>query len=329
MTRSILWSLVGTALGLVLLYAATRQVDSHDLLIALDTMSWPWAGAVLGATLAFCAVKTWRWRLLLGMHSRIAFRELHAAVYLGLAVNFLISHVGEVLRAAAVAKRHGLSLATVFASVVIERALDFTAILALLAIVAVAGAGLPGAVSAAAAASAGLAAISVAVLVLLLHPPAWSTQIAARLGGRLRPETRERLRRRAARFRAGLAPLTKPRLMTGALLASAMQWALVVAAIWASGLAVTGTVSPMAAIVTFVLIILGLTLPNSPLQIGTTQLAFVVGLGIDGIAESDAIVASLVYTSFLILPVLLAGAVVMLRMQFGGRRGGAAVRDSG
>jgi len=276
-------------------------------------MSWPWAGAVLAATLAFCAVKAWRWRLLLGMHSRISFRELHAAVYLGLAVNFLISHVGEVLRAAAVARRNGLAVATVFASVVIERALDFTAILALLGIVAVAGAGLPPAVSAAAVMSAGLAAISVAVLFLLLHPPEWSVQFAGRLGGRLRPKTRERLGRQAARFRAGLAPLMKPRLMTGALLASAIQWGLVIAAIWASGLAVTGTVSPMAAIVTFVLIILGLTLPNSPLQIGSTQLAFVVGLGIDDVAESDAIVASLVYTSFLILPVLLAGAVVMLR----------------
>jgi uncharacterized protein (TIRG00374 family) len=307
------WTLVGTALGIALLYAATRQVDAAAMADSLHTLSWPWASLVLAATLAFCAIKAWRWGLLLDTAPRIAFRDLHAAVYLGLAVNFLVAHVGELLRAAAVARRQRIPVGTVLASVVIERVLDFIAILALLALPVMATPQAPDAVVAAAVASAAFVAVAVTGLVLLLHPPAWSARAVSWLGGKLRPQLRDRAAHHLARFRAGLAPLMQPGLMATALFASALQWALVAAAIWASGLAVAGFVSPMAAIVTFVLIILGLTLPNSPLQIGTTQLAFVVGLGIDGTGVSIAIAASLVYTTFLILPIMLAGALLMMR----------------
>jgi hypothetical protein len=114
--------------------------------------------------------------------------------------------------------------------------------------------------------------------------------------------------------------------MAVAVLVSALQWGLVWVAIWAGGRAVTGFVSPMAATVTFVLIIVGLTLPNSPLQIGTTQLAFVVGMGTDGTIVSEAVAASLVYTAFLILPIMLAGSSLVLRGYLGAGGPWAATR---
>jgi hypothetical protein len=49
---------------------------------------------VLAATLAFCAIKAWRWGRLLADFPGIAYRDLHSAVYLGLAANFLLSHIG-------------------------------------------------------------------------------------------------------------------------------------------------------------------------------------------------------------------------------------------
>lgn len=319
--RSLLWSLCGTALGIALLYAATRQADSRVLMEALRAVVWPWAAIVLAATLAFCALKTWRWTLLLGTLPRVAFRDLQAAVYLGVAVNFLVAHVGELLRAATVTRRHGLPVGSVLASIVIERVLDFIAILAMLAIILVAMPDAPGMILVAAVASAAFVAIAVAVLYLLLRPPAWSERAATRVGDRLRPGLRQRVTHHLGRFRAGLAPLRRRRLMLVAVLISALQWGAVVAAIWFSGLAVGLPVSPMAATVTFVLIILGMTLPNSPLQIGTTQLAFVVGFGTDGTGVSEAIAASLVYTVFLIVPIMLLGAAAMLRAPLGsGRR---------
>jgi uncharacterized protein (TIRG00374 family) len=252
---------------------------------------------------------------LLAALPHVGFRDLHAAVYLGLAANFLLAHIGELLRATAVARGHGAPVSVVLASVVMERVLDFLAILAILAMVVVAAPGAPEAIVSAAAASAAFVALSVAGLVLFLHPPEWAARFAARCGRRLRPKLHDRLARHFARFKEGLAPLTRPGLMAITLCASVVQWGLVVVAVWASGMAVAESVTTLAAIVTFVLLILGMTLPNSPLQVGTTQLAFVIGLGTAGIAASVAIAASLVYTMFLILPIMLAGALAALRGQ--------------
>jgi glycosyltransferase 2 family protein len=319
--RSVLWSLCGTALGIALLYAATRQADSQALLATLRAVVWQWAAVVLAATLAFCALKTWRWSLLLGALPRVTFRDLQAAVYVGVAVNFLVAHVGELLRATTISRRHGLPVGTVLASIVIERVLDFIAILAMLAIILVAMPDSPAMVVVAAVASAAFVAVAIAALYLLLRPPAWSERAVARLGDRLRPGLRQRITHHLARFRAGLAPLRKRRLMLVAVLISALQWGAVAAAIWFSGLAVSLSVSLLATTVTFVLIILGMTLPNSPLQIGTTQLAFVVGFGTDETGVNEAIAASLVYTAFLIVPTMLVGAAAMLRAPLGtGRR---------
>ena len=101
--------------------------------------------------------------------------------------------------------------------------------------------------------------------------------------------------------------------MIAVLVVSVLQWLLIVAAIWASALAVGESASIVALVTTFVLILVGLMLPNSPMQIGTTQLAFTIGLGTGGIMATTAIAASLVYTMFLIIPVMLAGGVCLLR----------------
>ncbi len=61
-----------------------------------------------------------------------------SAVYAGLAVNFLVAHVGEFLRAATIARSHRVADSAVLASVVIERVLDFIALLVLLTVIVMA-----------------------------------------------------------------------------------------------------------------------------------------------------------------------------------------------
>jgi len=310
--QPLLWTLVGTTLGLGLLYASTRKIDGAALVATLKSVEWPWVCGILGATLAFIAIKAWRWAILLRFIPGLRFRELHSAVYIGLAINFLIAHVGEFLRTAIVARGHQVAVSTVFASVVIERVLDFIALLLLLALIVALMPDPPDLVAAAAAFSGGFVLLAVAGLYLLMQPPAWATSFAAFIGRPLPERWRERIRRELDRFTPGLAPLRNPQLLLLAILVSVLQWALVILAIWCSGVAVGTSVSLVAATVTFVLIIIGLTLPNSPLQIGTTQLAFVLGVGTDGTGATAAIAASLLYTAFLIIPIMLVGGGLML-----------------
>jgi glycosyltransferase 2 family protein len=311
--NALLWTLAGTALGLALLYASTRKVDAGALIATLRSVDWPWIAAILAATTAFCAIKAWRWGLLLKFVRDLTFRELHSAVYAGLAVNFLVAHVGEFLRAATVARNRRVSTSAVLASVIVERVLDFVALLVLLSLIAVAVPNRPAAVTTAAAISVVVVVVMLGGLISLMHPPAWSVQLASRLGRLLTERLHERIREQLDRFRAGLSAMRDPGLLLQAVILSVLQWVLVIAAIWASARAVGPPATLIATTVTLVLIVVGLALPNSPLQIGATQLAFVVGLGTDGTGVTPAIAASLVYTSFLILPIMLAGGIALLR----------------
>jgi uncharacterized protein (TIRG00374 family) len=310
--NTLLWTLAGTALGLALLYAATRKLDAAALAATLRSVDWPWLVVVLAAASAFCAIKAWRWGLLLANTRRPAFRELHSAVYTGLAVNFLVAHAGEFLRVATIARKQRLTTSAVLASIVVERALDFFALLLLLALLSVAVPDRPAMVATAAAISALVVAGMLSCLVMLLHPPAWSARLASGLAGLLPIRLQQQMNQQLDRFRIGLASLRNMRLLFWAVVASVLQWVFVIAAIWSSGRAVGLPATLTAATVTLVVIVIGLALPNSPLQIGTTQLAFVVGLGADGTGETPAIAASLVYTSFVILPIMLTGGVALL-----------------
>lgn len=307
------WTLLGGAIGLALLYAATRQVDFAALVTTLKTVRWSLAFGVLGATVSFVAIKTWRWAVLLRFVPGIRFRELHSSVYVGLAVNYLVAHVGEFLRAGLVARQHRASVSAIFATVLVERVLDFIALLTLLAVVSATAPSLPDFVQLAAAIAGAFVVIAIAGLYLTLHPPGRLQRVMATLSRPLPERLREGFVHQLGRSRAGLSAINDLRLMMLAILVSVLQWSFIVVAIWCSALAVGESPSLVATMATFVLVILGLTLPSSPMQLGTTQLAFAVGLETGGIDATTSIAASLVYTVFLIIPVMLVGGILILR----------------
>jgi uncharacterized membrane protein YbhN (UPF0104 family) len=118
------------------------------------------------------------------------------------------------------------------------------------------------------------------------------------------------LARQRARARAGLGGLSDPALARRVALLSLVQWAWVVAAIWASAAAVDAAPSLGGSLAVFALMLVGLTLPAAPAHLGTTQLAYVAGFAVIGEPGAPALAASLVYTSCVILPQLIAGGVL-------------------
>lgn len=299
-------------LGLVLLYASIRKVEFGQIREALRSAHWTWALLALAGNAAFIAAKAWRWKNLLRFSPDVRFSELHGAVYIGLAMNFLVAHVGEFLRSAIIARKRDLAMSAVFASVVVERILDFIAMLFLLAIVFASAPSLPDIVEMAGIGAALIVVIATSGLFALLHPPQWLCGLAGKCARLLPARTSDLLTEQLRKARLGLESVKDLRLMTVVLVTSVLQWTLVVSNIWCSAAAVGESVSLLAAFVVFVIIIAGLTLPNSPLQIGTTQLAFVLGLGIDHVSASTAIAASLIYTVCVILQTMIVGGVLLI-----------------
>lgn len=313
--RVALGSVIGAILGMLLLYAASRKVDFSVLAETIVMLDWFWALGIFLAAVSFIALKACRWKILLPPTSNVRFGTLNAAVYIGLAANFLVSHVGEVIRTIIVTRASRLAVSAVVATVVVERLLDFVALLILTSILVVSFPGVPDVIRDAGFILSTVVVGGISILYMLLYPAAWLSRIVRSVLARMRASWRGWLRRQYELIVGGLKLLRTPGVMFSATILSLLQWVLIVFAIFCSCLAVGTSVSTLAAFVVFIVIVLGLSLPNAPLQIGTTQLAFVIGLELDGVSQTNAVAASVVYTAFLIVPVILLGGLALLSVR--------------
>lgn len=310
--RPILWTVFGTLLGVVLLYAATRKVDAATLVATLKSANLWWGLAFIVIVVGFTALKAWRWQLLLRPIVEVKFNRLHSAIYIGLAVNFLVAHVGEFLRTAMVARNNQAAVSAVLATVVVERALDFVAFLAVIACLSLTASNLPDYVGTAVVITGGVVVLAVIALYTFLHPPQWLLRLIITLSRPIPEALKSWSLHQIERFQIGLVAIRDMRMMLTVIAISVLQWSLIVGAIWCSAAAVGESATIVALVATFVLILLALMLPNSPLQIGTAQLAFTIGLGTGGIMATTAVAASLIYTMFLIMPVMMIGGICLL-----------------
>lgn len=303
------WTLAGLGIGLAFLWLAIQEAQfaaSWEVLKRADPV---WALAAFIAGLGFMAQKTQRWALILRPMMEPRFGALHRAVYIGTAANLVVAHTGEVLRASLVARRNGVPASAVLATVAVERILDFAALLVFTGAALVWDPGMSPVLLTAGFLSLGFVLVGVFGVTAFLNP----TPVTRRLGAAaLRPlpsRLREWVIGQLQRGVAGLGALKKPGVILELLILSMLQWLWIVAAVWASAQAVGIPVAVSSAIAVFVLTVIGLTLPSSPAQLGTTQLAFVVGLELAGTSGAAAFAASLVYTACVVVAMMVLGAL--------------------
>lgn len=305
----------GLLLAGVFIWLAARGMDLGESLRAADDADLFGSVLVLGTALAFMALKTVRWRLILMPIARVRFNTLHRLVYIGTAANIIVPHSGELVRSTSLARLHAgpLYSGSVLGTVAIERLLDFS-ILALLSFVAIL---LEPRVSHWIS-MAGLLAFAtviagVSVITALRDPGKRLRRFGRWLLSPLSGRFGHWLRHHAVRALDGLATLQSPGRVLAVLALSLAQWSMVVLAIWISCRALGVTVSPSTAISVFVLTVIGLTLPSAPGQVGTTQLAFVAGLKLAGEDTGLALAASLVYNVWFVLATAVIGGLLWLR----------------
>lgn len=309
MARKIPWTLAGAAFGALWLWLALRSVEIEPAVAAIRDARAPWLAVTVACGFGFMLTKAQRWLPLVARTAPVPAALVHRAVWAGTALNLLLAHAGELLRAALVARGTGVPAAAVLATIAVERLFDFTALALLCAAALVldtrVGASL-GVTALAALALVGLGVLALRWLTRVPNPaPAHAGTPPA---GRARAWLHDQ-RRRA---RAGLRGLGEPRLVLRTVALSVLQWAWIVGAIAASGAAVGSPPAPAGALAVLALMVVGLTLPSAPAQVGTTQLAYVAGFALVGLPGPQALAASLIYTGCVVLPQLIAGGVLAL-----------------
>lgn len=306
------WKYAGIVIGMLFLIIALRQADWSTAISELRNANIAWVFVVIICGMIFIAFKALRWQYILKPVSAEDFNRLQKVVYIGTAANLVLAHTGELLRTTIIAKRPGVSSSAVLTSIGLERIMDFVALLILTSIALIIDPRVSPILWSAGLVSLAMIAVGIAIVIVLLNPETPYFNIVRSLLNILPERLREWLNAQILKGQKGVSTIKSPRSVVLLILASLFQWFWMVAAIWAC-LQATGTTIPFSgAIAVFVLSVVGLTLPTSPAQLGTIQLAFVIGLEVVGIAATTAIAASLIFTFGINLIMMLIGGAFWL-----------------
>ena len=317
----------GLVLSAVFLWLALRDVVLAELATTLAQAAW-WPLAPCTALLVgFFWLKAARWRLLLDVEPGVATARLVEPMMIGFAANNVFPlRAGEFIRAYIAGRSLGTSPTRVFASLVVERMLDGLSVAALtggaLLSVHAYSTSFGGDETRLLAAAAAVVLIAVASLLMI------SRLIRAdpsRLFRRLPERVRDTAASTLQKFLAGLEPVTRRRLLPGVLANSLLQWLMPALCIHLSILAVgIETASVPLSLIVLGTVVIGISVPSGPAYIGNIEYAFVLALGLFGVAPEAALAAAIYYHGFSFVGVTTAGAVCWVRHSLRGARGPVA-----
>jgi glycosyltransferase 2 family protein len=293
---------LGIAVGATALVWLFHDIPLQATVAVARRLAWPAASLAVAADLAAYACQGLRWRTLLASVGDASWLDATEAIYAGLFANELLPlRPGEALRAWIMARRLRVGVRRIVPSVVVERLFDGFWLTCGLAIAALA-VDLPSGLADAA------EVFGVALMIALVITFALSAFLAARPGRRARlPALLREPAEDLAQIGSSRAAIEALALSLGVLLFQAL-------AFWFTARAVALPLSFAASVVVLLVLHLGTLLPNAPANLGTFQLAVVLGLTLFGIDKATAAGFSMVVFVLLTAPLWALGAVATWRL---------------
>lgn len=301
---------IGLAISLVALWLVFRTVDVGAALSILRTASPAWIAVMGVAILADIGVRALRWRLILAPVARVGYVRTVQYLTTGYAANNVLpARLGELVRAHYVGDREGVSRTTALGTIVVERVIDFTVLVAVAAVSLVI-LGIRGDLGLAVAVGVAVAAVLVAGLVVAL--------VGHRLPGFDRAERAAerypRVRALAETFRAGLGVAGRPRTLLPAIGLSLVAWTLTTITFAAGAQAVAIELSWSQAALLAAGVNLVTAIPSGPGFVGTWELAAVRILALFGVGGDTAFAFALLVHVSTLAATTVIGAASFLRI---------------
>jgi hypothetical protein len=306
----VLRTVVGTAISLVALWLVFRSVDVGQALAVLATASPQWIAVMVVAILADIASRVVRWWVLLRPVADVGVVRTGQYLTTGYAANNVLpARLGELVRAHYLGDREGMSRSTALGTIVVERVIDFTALVAIAggALVVL---GVRGEIGAAVLVGVAVSAVLVAGLVIGLvgHriPGAWRVAAAA--------DRYPRVHGLAATFRSGLGVAGRPRTLLPAVLLTLVAWSCTIVTFAAGAQAVGIELAWSQAALLAAGVNLITAIPAGPGYVGTWELAAVRILATFGVAGDTAFAFALLVHVSTLAATTIAGALSFLRI---------------
>lgn len=137
--------LLQSLLGLSLLLAWLKLVPLGELRAYYGRVELTYLPPALGLFLAAASLRAMRWKVLLRPLARLSFREAFAIGLSGALLNYLVPlRLGELAKSWLVRQRHGVPVSRSLPAVLVDRYLDFSALMVAASLALVAGLNLEG-----------------------------------------------------------------------------------------------------------------------------------------------------------------------------------------
>jgi uncharacterized protein (TIRG00374 family) len=309
----------GLIISGVCVWLSMRDVHVAEVWAALKRASPVGFITAMALTLIGFWIRAVRWRSLIASPRRIGTQRLFSATMIGfMANNVLPFRLGEFVRPWALARSERLSRTTLLATVVVERAIDMLALLAILG-VALAVYPLRGDTDAGRMVQAGaglLLALSLALtafVVALERRPKFSHSV---IGGitRYMPEaSRARVTSALDHFVEGLGLFRDLRRLAWVMLLSFLMFLCFSFALSCSMIAMGIHIAWYGGLLMLVITAIGIMVPAAPGYIGTLNLACVAGLALFHIGKDVAVPFSWFYFASQWIPITLVGLYYLNR----------------
>ena len=298
---------LGTALGVVFLVLAIWSLDWAAFAEEIRRAHFGQIALVLVCLFCYYGIKAERWKHLVSPFASASGRELQPAVVAGLAGNYVFPHFGEIARAVLAGRKLGTPTSALLGSIAIERFFDFLALLGIVLAILVPLGGVDDEIRMASFAAAAICAVLLACVMLFVFRTEACIGVARRMTAVFSGKFASLVARQLHHVRTGLGAIGAPSLVIRILGWSVLQWIAILGCITFALRAVDAPVALAGAVSVLLLNVIGLTLPAAPGHVGTIQLAFIAGLAPFGVAQEEALAASVVYNAIMVVPTLLLG----------------------
>ncbi len=301
---------IGIAISIVALVLVFRQVDLAGAANVLSTAAPAWLVVMFAFQLVDISLRGLRWqRLLVPIHRVPYLRTLDYLLVGYLANNILPARLGELVRSHYLGDREGLSRTTTLGTVVVERIVDTTTLVAIasIAILVLQVRGVVASAVLVGIALAGLLVVGLAAALVAHRLPGAERVIA--ITGRW-----PRVHELARRLRGGLAVASRGRTLGAAIALSLLAWTATILAVAAAAQSIDLHLTTAEAALLASGIALATAIPSGPGYLGTFELAGVTIGRVLGIPPDTAFALALIVHVSILLITSVGGVVAFLRI---------------
>ncbi|MDD5168461.1 MAG: lysylphosphatidylglycerol synthase transmembrane domain-containing protein [Syntrophales bacterium] len=303
--------IAGILLSIVLLYLSVRGIDFSAVMDGFQKIDFRYIYPVILLIVLMQVVRSVRWGILLSPLEKVDQFSLFAVTNVGfMAIVAIPARLGELARPYLITKKSNIKMSSALGTIFIERVFDSLTVFAVFIVVLILTPLPPWLVRSSIFFLALTLAIGAFILLMLFRREACLSilnPLICRLPGRFAPKVNNLLHH----FIDGFQIMTDLRRLMVVSLLSAFFWFFDILVIYLMFGAFHMQLSPIAACVLLVILMIGIAIPAGPGFVGNWHYFCILGLSLYGIPKAEALSFAIIYHFLSIGIVVLLGIIFL------------------